>query len=111
MARQAEYLNVGDRIDYANDTGSDIAVGDVVELNERIGVALVDIADGETGAVKTEGHFNLPAVTGSSFSVGDQVYWNTSSAYVTTTSTDNTPAGWVTAPKGSSVDEANVKIG
>ncbi len=54
------YIQPGAVFDYANDTGSDIESGDVVPVGAAIGVALVDIADGESGSVQTEGVFSAP---------------------------------------------------
>lgn len=76
MAREAKFYQDGDRIDYTNSSGSDISAGDVINLGSRIGIALTDIADGETGAVKVEGIFKIAAITGTAFSIGNKLYWD-----------------------------------
>lgn len=44
--------------------GADIASGDVVEMNDVTGVALTDIANGDTGAVAVTGTFAMPKGVG-----------------------------------------------
>jgi predicted RecA/RadA family phage recombinase len=98
----------GHVIDYT--AGADIAYGDVVSLTTRIGVALEPIANTATGSVAIEGIWELPAITGTAFAVGDALYWDVSESKLTTTSTDNIPAGWATQIKASAAATAFVKI-
>lgn len=73
------FQQVGDVIDFANNTGSPIASGDVVEMKHSIGVALVDIPDTETGSVAVEGVFSgVPKVSGAVFVQGEKLIWDTS---------------------------------
>lgn len=72
------FVQPGQSLDYTNGTGSDIKSGDTVKMGAVIGVASGDIPDGETGAVVVEGVFELPKVTGTSWSMGDPLVWDES---------------------------------
>jgi len=109
--RQAMPVQEGKIIDFLNSTGADIPVGNVVVFANFCGVAEVDIPAGKSGAVALHGVWEVPAVTGAAFSVGDIVYWKLSSSYVTKTPTDNTIFGVVVEPKTASAAVARVKIG
>lgn len=111
MAKEAVFIQDGDRIDFLNETGADIGVGEVLPMVSRIGVPMTNIVQNDIGAVKVTGVFEVPAVTGTAFAVGDAVYWNDTSGYVTTTATGNTPAGFAIAPKLAAGTTALVKIG
>ena len=54
------YHQDGTTVHYTNATGSDIASGAPVVIGSQLGVAIVDIADGDSGAVRMEGVFALP---------------------------------------------------
>jgi len=43
------FVNDGNKVVWTNGTGSDVSSGDVVVISNIIGVAEVDIADGESG--------------------------------------------------------------
>lgn len=66
------YIQEGERITWTNGTGSDVAAGDPVVIGSQIGVACVDIADGDSGAVAMEGVFELPKATGTAIPQGDK---------------------------------------
>lgn len=72
------YKKDGTTIVYANASGSDISSGDVVVIGQQIGVALVDIADGASGAVSMSGVHNLPKVSGAEIAAGESVIWDAS---------------------------------
>lgn len=54
------YHQDGSTLDYTNDTGSAILSGAAVIIGGLLTVAITDIANGETGAVKADGVFELP---------------------------------------------------
>lgn len=58
--------------------GSDINSNEIVVIGDSVAVALVDIDSGETGSVQTEGVFDLPKVSGTSWSQGDKLDWDSS---------------------------------
>lgn len=71
-----KFVARGDVMNYV--AGADIASGDVVELKHCIGVALADIANGDTGSVAVEGVFELPKVSAAVFVQGEKLVWDTS---------------------------------
>lgn len=74
-----KYVQPGDTIDYVNGTGSAIASGAVVPFGHTIGIALVDIANGATGAVKISGVFKeVPKVSAAVFVQGEKLIWDAS---------------------------------
>lgn len=110
MAKEAVKIQDGGVIDYT--AGGTIANGDVVPLTDRIGVALDDAVSGDVISLALEGVFQIDAKTADTFAIGTVVYFDDSNREVTTTSTDNTPAGIaVTAKAGSAAGTVNVKIG
>ena len=113
MAKEAVFVQIGDTIDYANSGDADIAVGDVVPLVSRIGVALENIAQGEVGGVRLVGVFEMPAEAGVdlTFAVGDLLYWDATNSVLTKTETGNTPAGMAVSVKAATEATALVRIG
>ena len=99
------YIQPGNVLDYEASSAKES--GDVVDLDTRIGIALADIAQGEVGPVQVEGVFELPKVSGA-LSVGTEVYWNGTA--ITTTSTDNPPAGYVARAGESGDGVVHVKL-
>ncbi|MEG0937912.1 MAG: DUF2190 family protein [Comamonas sp.] len=67
------HVQPGKVLDYVNDTGADIASGDVVKAGALLGVALKDIPDGETGSVAVDGVFAVPKVAGTAIAQGAAV--------------------------------------
>ncbi len=97
-------------IDWTNGTGSDVSVNSMVDLTSRVGVAMSDIANGDTGAVKLVGVFEETAATADAIAVGDLLYWDGSA--LTKTATDNTPAGMAVSAKTAAVaGSVDVRIG
>lgn len=78
MARN--YVQKGNVIDFTNNTGSDIASGDAVPCGSLLGVAITDIADGETGSLNIEGVWELPKVEAAEMGQGDPLNWDLSAA-------------------------------
>lgn len=113
----AKKIQEGNVIDWTNNTGSDVAVGAVVDLTTRVGVALTNIASGETGAVDLEGVYEETALDADAVAVGGQTYW-TGSALTTAAddggspATAYTPAGMaVSAKAAATAGTVNVRIG
>jgi len=67
--------------------------GSVVVFGGRIVIPVADIPVGDFGACATEGVYELPAVTTTTFVQGDVLYWDNTAKKLTKTSTDNTRAG------------------
>jgi predicted RecA/RadA family phage recombinase len=61
--------------------------GDICLMTEMVGIALVDISAGSTGAVAVRGVWSLNKVTTEPFTVGDSAYYPPTPDYVTVTAT------------------------
>lgn len=72
------YVDNGTTVNYTNASGSDIASGDVIVMGHSLGVALVDIADGDTGAVQVAGKVTVPKVSAAVFAVGEKLVYDVS---------------------------------
>lgn len=78
------YVSEGKTVTYSNGTGSDIAAGDPVPMGDSIGVALVDIPNGEEGSVSRWGrHKQAPKVSGTAWNQGDSLDWDASAGAFT----------------------------
>jgi predicted RecA/RadA family phage recombinase len=89
----AIYKQRGEAIDYVPDV--DVSAGEVVVLNDLVGIVKLDIKASELGALAVCGVFAFPKKTGSGESIplGVKLYWNTSEKMVTTDENDGgTPA-------------------
>lgn len=73
----SNYVNEGISIQHTA-SGSALSSGDVIVIGEQIGVALVDIAVGETGTVALSGVFTLPKVSAAVIAAGESVIWDAS---------------------------------
>lgn len=97
----------GNSVSYTN-AGSDIASGDVVELANRIAIAMVDISTGKQGELALEGVVELPSDTGTAYNQGDILYWT--GTQLTKTAASNTFAGEAHEAKASGGTSAKVKL-
>lgn len=70
------YIQAGEVIDYT--AGADISSGDVVAVGNLVGVAITDIANGETGPVGIDGVWELPKVSAAVIGAGETVNWDAS---------------------------------
>ncbi|MFS1525633.1 capsid cement protein [Microbulbifer sp. 2304DJ12-6] len=68
------FVQEGKVLDYTN-TGAAITAGSVVVMGAVLGVALVDIASGETGAVQIGGVFTVPKVSAAGIAQGETLTW------------------------------------
>lgn len=104
---KAKYWQEGKNIDYKN-TGSDvIEAGEIVVIGSRIGVTGGDIFEGETGAVVTEGVWELPKASTEAISIGDELYFDAEAKTVTKTASKTVDSATVANPKaGWAVDAA-----
>lgn len=96
MATNVKQTGPIDRITWTNGTGGDLAAGALVALvsgaTGRVGLLLVDIADGASGAVLVKGMASdLTAETGVAWAQDDKLYL--AAGTLTKTVGTNTPAG------------------
>ncbi len=68
---------------YENGTGSAISAGDVVVTGDTVGVANVDIANGDSGALSIEGVHEVAKVSGTAWVQGDSLDWDASESAFT----------------------------
>lgn len=71
---KTEYWQKGDALDYKNETTGMIKAGEVVKIQERIGIAGNDIPPGADGTIITEGCFKMPKTSGEEYGVGTTLY-------------------------------------
>ncbi len=86
------HVQKGDVMPWINDTGSDVAAGDIVAFADMVGLAMGDIADGEAGSLATCEVWELPKEAALAIDQGDQVYWDDSAGEIDKTDT-NVAAG------------------
>jgi predicted RecA/RadA family phage recombinase len=105
---KAEFVYKGDNLDFVNGTGSDIAAGDVIKLQSRIGIAGTDIPDGTKGSVVMEGVFKLPKKDADAVAMGTAVYWSDDG--ITIASEGNTAAGYAAEASAAGASTMEVKL-
>lgn len=74
------FIQDGDTITWTNGTGSAVVSGQVVAIGNILAVALVDIANGASGSVKTRGVFSVPKVSAAVIAAGESLTWDVSAA-------------------------------
>lgn len=70
----ARFVSTADRIDYRPDT--DVKGGDVIVLNDLLGVATQDIPANSLGSLAVEGGVELPKKTDQEIEAGKIVNWS-----------------------------------
>ena len=83
----ATFIHRGDAIDYRPAT--DVTAGDVVQLNDLVGVAKVDIPANALGSLHLVGVFSFPKNTGAGedIAMGARLYWGPTGQVVLKTQT------------------------
>ena len=84
------YVQRGESIDYIPETP--VAAGDLVIVNDLVGVAKLDIAPGELGALAVGGVYEFPKGA-AAIAFGKKAYWDATNKVVTATATGNTLVG------------------
>ncbi|MGL6290681.1 MAG: DUF2190 family protein [Silanimonas sp.] len=85
------FKQMGDVLDHT--PGTAVVSGQVLVIGTLVGVALANIAAGQTGSVQVAGVFELPKVPADVIAQGALVYWAAGTSQITTTSAGNTLAG------------------
>lgn len=70
------FIQEGKVLDYT--AAADIKSGDVVPMGSLLGVALDDIATGDTGPVQVDGVWELPKTANAVIGQGETVNWDVS---------------------------------
>lgn len=95
------FVQPGEIIEFT--PGEDLSSGEYVQIGERVGVAIADIANGAKGSIQMNGVIAGAKTTGQTWAVGDKLYMNTSTKALTKTATAAYPfAGICVAVAGSS---------
>lgn len=97
MAALVKFLHEGNSVDYK--PGADVAAGDVVVLNDLVGVAKLDIKANTLGALAVAGAFEFPKTTGAGTAItaGTKLYWDAVAKVATATVGANKIIGKATA--------------
>lgn len=113
------FVNVGDCIDWTNDSGSAVTSGSVVVIGGTddaiLGIALTDIASTATGAVAIEGVFEVTKASAAVIVAGESVTWDSSASefddnQATPASGDVSDAAFAVEDKGSSTTTIKIKL-
>lgn len=70
------YVQPGNVIDYV--AAADLTSGAVVSINGLLGIALQDIANGQSGSVQITGVFAAPKVSAAVIAQGETLSWDVS---------------------------------
>ena len=82
----ARYVQKGESIDYRPSEA--VAAGDVIVLNNLVGVARLDIAADTLGSLAVVGMFDVAKAAGA-VAAGTAVYWDAANHAATTTAAGN----------------------
>ena len=93
MANYARYIQDGESIDYTPSQA--VNAGQVVVLNDMVGVAKKPIAASALGAIYVVGVFEFPKATtaGTGVTAGTKVYWDATNNVITSTAGANKYVG------------------
>lgn len=75
----ANYIREGSTAEWTN-SGSAVSSGDVVTVGDLLGVAAVDIANGETGTVHISGVFEVACNSADVITQGMKLDWDASAS-------------------------------
>ncbi|QFT54587.1 DUF2190 family protein [Microbulbifer sp. THAF38] len=74
------FVQDGRMLDFTNNTSAAITSGQVVIAGAVLGVAMDDIAVGESGVIAIDGVFTVPKVSGAVIGQGESLTWDISAA-------------------------------
>ena len=108
------YSQPGAYLDWTNDTGSQVASGEVVVAGDCLGVAMTDIAAGASGVIAVEGVFEVAKKTGSSWVLGQKLDYDASAGDfvggLSAQSGDVTDGGVAAGPAASAATTGYIKL-
>jgi predicted RecA/RadA family phage recombinase len=107
----ATFVQDGNSIDYTPTV--DVAAGDVVVLNDLVGIAKLDIAAHTLGALALVGVFSVPKVVGAGtgLAMGVKAYWNSTAVKATATASGNATLGTVVRAAADGESTVLVRLG
>ena len=92
------FVQEGNVLDFTATTA--VASGAVVVIGARIGVAVKDIAVGETGPLRVKGVVELAKLSTDTPAQGALLYWDSANSRLTTTASGNVLAGYAAQGAG-----------
>lgn len=95
------FIQVGDVLDHTPVAA--VASGAVVVIGVRVGIAVANIAAGETGALRVKGVVELAKLGTDTPAQGALLYWDATNSRLTTTASGNVLAGYAAKAAGSGV--------
>lgn len=111
------FVKHGDEFPFENTTETGIKSGDIVVMNDVVGVAITDILPSSKGTVHAAGVIEAVKTTGQAWAQGQKVYYNAADKKFTTSadSGGQTPtayvwAGWAYIPALSAAASGQVKL-
>ena len=87
-----------------------VTSGQGVQVGALFGVASTDAAQGTPVEIERTGVFDITAATADTGTQGAKIYWDNTARRLTTTATNNTLVGALTAAKGGSDATARVLL-
>lgn len=103
-----KFIQPGEVIDYT--AGTAVLSGAVVLVGKRLGVALADIAAGDTGPVQVSGVFEVDKLSTDVVTQGALLYWDSAASKMTVTVGSNTLAGYAWKAAGNGVTTVQIKL-
>lgn len=104
------YVQPGEKIDYTNSSDTKIEYMDIVAGTNKLFVAAEDIPAGGTGAVYTEGVFEMAAKKTDVFTFGQMLYYDSTHEYLTSTVGSNKFFGYATKAKTNTEEVITAKL-
>lgn len=87
-----------------------VLAGQALLVGKIFGVAVADVAAGESGEFETAGVFELPVLATDVAAQGAILYWDAANSRLTTTAAGNTRVGVATEAKANGAATALIKI-
>lgn len=107
----ATFVCEDDRINYLNNGTAAIERGEVVYAGEMVGIALGSIAVGEMGVLKTNGLWDVDALSTATFNVGSLVYFDKTNKQCVAVKADTTPIiGYAVEAKAAGETTVQIKL-
>lgn len=102
----------GQSLTWTNDTGNDVASGDIVVIGALVGIASSDIADTASGEVVVQEGLvaEVPLAPSLTVAQGAALYASATSAALTTTATSNVFAGHAYEAVNLATDVVKVRL-
>ncbi len=104
------FVQEGDRLQYANASGATITSGTPVLVGVRIGIASEDIPNNTTGILAMEGVFTVSKLSTDVVAQGALLYWDNTNKRLTVTATGNTVAGYAQSASAAGVATADIML-